>query len=81
MVDLPPVGVDLLAQIALPAGEGHEHDRQLRSAQDRAVSPARTPRSAGVGVHLRTKRHLHREVGHTGAWRKGSIGDITGALL
>ena len=27
--------------------------------------------AAGVGVHLRAQRDLHREVGHTGAWQKG----------
>ena len=71
MVDLPPVGVDLLAQIALPAGQRHEHDRQLQvGAGPRGVA-GQDAKAAGIGVDLRPQRDLHREVGDPGARQKG----------
>ena len=71
VIDLPAVAIDLLAQITLPAGEGQEHHRQFEVGAGAGGVAGEHAEPAGIGVHLRPERDLHREIGDPPARKKG----------
>jgi hypothetical protein len=55
--------VDLLVEVALPADQRDEHHRQAEIGRGPGRIACKDPKAAGIGVHLRPERDLHREIG------------------
>jgi hypothetical protein len=62
LLDLPSIRLDLLAEIAGPAHQSDEHDRDLEIGAGTRRIAGEHPEPSGVGVHLGPDGDFHGKI-------------------